>query len=918
MRKLLLSLLLFSISYLVHAQDSYTVQGTVQDTVNYSLTQYTSVSLIRASDSVLVTFTRADEGGHFALTVDQPGAYLLLYEHPLFASVVNNVEVNQPHTDVGTISLTSRRILLKEVVINGRQAITIKGDTIEYAADSFKTGQYDNVDALLRQLPGLEVGPDGSIKAYGKTVEKMLVDGDEFFSDDPAMVAKMLRASAVDAVQVYDAKTDKAEFTGIDDGTRVKTVNLKLKENAKHGYFGKVMAGGGTDDYWQNEAMFNAFKKKRKISAYGIMSNTMTGGLSSQDARKYQSGNSGGMVVYNSGDGNGYGWNGNFTGQGLPKTWNGGLHYSNDWNDKLNLNSNYSIAKNDVSALDNTVTQYILPDTQYYDNHHSENYNSNIRHSVNVNGEYELDSLSSFRMRVNGAMGNSNSKSYTESKAQAVNGDLINENKRTQINSGENKNLNAYLAYRKKFKKKGRSLSANLSANINDAESDGILQSEYHLYAIDSTNTIDQKKINDNQNQALGLGISYTEPIVDKLYLLFNYNLNVNNQESQIQSFNQDPGGDKYDVLDSLYSNHYIYNILQNRAGLRFQYNPKEKFTMTVGGDVSSSKYTQEDRMGDSTIDYHYLNFYPSLTVRYRKSQQSSLYFNYEGRSQQPSMSQLQPVQNNEDPLNVAIGNPDLKQSFLHSFRMNYYNFKVLTSQSVFLNGGFSFEQNAITLKQNIDHLGKRTYQYVNVNGNYNANMSASYGRRIVTNLQGGIRASSNYSRTHNFINNQANTNNTWSLSPSMYLYFNQDTTLRIYYSFDPSYRSTVSEIRTDIKTNYWNFNQSLNATWQLPFRFKVGTDIQWEVRQQLSADDQNNRVFLWNAWFSRDFLKDHSLELKAYANDILNQNIGYSRVTTADQISERNYNTIQRYFMLSLTWNFTKTGASAGTPGQK
>src|SRR5690625_2093244 len=150
----------------------------------------------------------------------------------------------------------------------------------------------------------------------------MLVVGDVFFSDDPAMVAKMLRASAVDAVQVYDKKSDEAEFTGIDDGKSVKTINLKLKENAKKGYFGKLMAGEGPPGYWQNEAMINAFKGKRKISVFGIMSNTQTGGLGFREARKY--GISGGR-------GNGYNYNGSYNGQGLPKTWNGGIHYGNAW-----------------------------------------------------------------------------------------------------------------------------------------------------------------------------------------------------------------------------------------------------------------------------------------------------------------------------------------------------------------------------------------------------------------------------------------------------------------------------------------------------------------------------------------------------------------------------------------------------------
>src|SRR5690625_2827845 len=152
MRKSFILFLLLSISITLHAQTSYNIRGTVKDTVNYSFTQYTSVSILRASDSVLLSFTRADEDGHFILSVDSTGSYLMLYENPRFASLVREVTITQPQTDLGMIPLTSRRVLLKEVVISGRKAVTIKGDTIEYAADSFKTGQYDNVDAMLKQL----------------------------------------------------------------------------------------------------------------------------------------------------------------------------------------------------------------------------------------------------------------------------------------------------------------------------------------------------------------------------------------------------------------------------------------------------------------------------------------------------------------------------------------------------------------------------------------------------------------------------------------------------------------------------------------------------------------------------------------------------------------------------------------------
>jgi hypothetical protein len=328
----------------------FSITGTLADTVNLTNTGYASVSVLNASDSVLQSFTRTDENGRFALNVKATGKYLLLISHPSFATYVDILDVDKTNTDAGTIIMTSKKQMLNEVIITDARAIVIKGDTIEYNADSFKTRAFDNVDELLKKLPGIEIGKDGKIKAYGQEVKKMTVDGEEFFSDDPAIVSKTLRASAIDKVQVFDKKSDQAAFSGVDDGERIKTINLQLKENAKKGYFGKAQLGGGVPGYFENEAMINAFKGKQKIAAYGIMSNTNTVGLGWEEENKYGSG----REFSQDDDGNFYSvsgtdeedWGGEYRGTGLPKSWVGGALYNNKWlNDSLIFSSNYKFFK---------------------------------------------------------------------------------------------------------------------------------------------------------------------------------------------------------------------------------------------------------------------------------------------------------------------------------------------------------------------------------------------------------------------------------------------------------------------------------------------------------------------------------------------------------------------------------------------
>ncbi|MBS1688857.1 MAG: carboxypeptidase regulatory-like domain-containing protein, partial [Bacteroidetes bacterium] len=290
--KHLFILFLLGSSYLCTGQ-SYTIKGSISDTLNSTHLPNASVTLLRASDSIMETFTRTDDNGAFELHPDTAGRFLIMITFPGFADYVDIVKIKDDHTlELGDIPMISRSHLLKEVVFSQQiAAIKVKGDTTEYMADSFKVKDNATVEELLKRLPGIQVDKDGKIVAQGEKIEKILVDGEEFFSDDPAVVIKGLQAKTVEKVQVYDKKSDQAEFTGIDDGQKTKTLNLELKDDMKKGYFGKIDAGGGTDGYFEDQAMINAFKGKRQLSAFGIMSNTGRVGLGWADRDKFSSGN---------------------------------------------------------------------------------------------------------------------------------------------------------------------------------------------------------------------------------------------------------------------------------------------------------------------------------------------------------------------------------------------------------------------------------------------------------------------------------------------------------------------------------------------------------------------------------------------------------------------------------------------------
>jgi hypothetical protein len=901
----------------------FTLSGSLKDTTNFISTAYASVSLIRSSDSILQTFTRTDEQGNFNLKAKKEGKYLLLVSHPSFAIFADEVNITQENTDLGSVIMTSKKQMLDEVTITDSRAIVIKGDTIEYNADSFKTRAFDNVDELLKKLPGIQVDRNGKIKAYGKDVKNMTVDGEEFFSDDPAVVAQTLRASAVDKVQVYDKKSDQAAFTGIDDGELTKTINLKLKDEAKKGYFGKVSAGGGLPSYWQNEAMINAFKKKRKIAAYGIMSNTNTNGLGWDESRNYGGSSNSwsqdddGTWTMEGGDNDFNDWGGQFRGQGLPKTWKGGANYSNKWmGDTLTFNGNYSYAKGVTEGLNNSRTQYILPDTQYVYEDNSTNTSVSQKHSFNTVTEYLIDTSSSIKLTLGGKYNVSDNNSNRNSRSVTMDGGLINSNNTIQQTHSESKNVNASLFYRKRFKKKGRTFSADFTGNWAANEGNGNLASDYNLYVVDSAYRIDQRKTSSGNSLTGKIKFSYTEPISKEVNLEVNYSLGLNNNESDNSSYDKQNAGNEYtDVFNPLFSSHYIFNTMQNQGGANMRFNFK-KMNFSFGGNVSNSRFSQRDELFDTSYAYNYLNFLPRASFTFNKSQTTSFTFRYNGRTTPPQISQLQPLRNNNDPLNITIGNPDLKQSYNHRFNLNYNNYKVLSSRSIYADASITLVQNAISQQQFIDLSGRRTTQFVNVNGNYNVWAYAGYGKKLFGAVQSRLNGGISYGHTNNFINGIANVNNNLSLTPSLNLDYYKDTTFNISYSFSPAYNLNESSIRTGAATKYWTFGQRLDGSVNLPYKIVIGTEIDWDIRQRLDPQDQNNNVFRWNAYISKAFLKDRSLVAKVYANDILNQNIGYTRYNDPSYISENTYNTIRRYFMLSLTWNFTKTGAKKGDDG--
>lgn len=921
MRKIFYPLFIFIVSFqITYGQDSE-IKGKLTDSSSNVVPSNAVISVLRQKDSVLVQFSRSTKNGDFEMNTLDSGKYILLVTYPDYGDYVEKFDLKKRESlDFKTIYLTQKAKLLAEIIIR-QSAVRIKGDTTEFTADSFHVKPNATVEDLLKELPGVQVDKDGKITAQGQQIQKVLVDGEEFFSDDPTVATRNLRADAIDKVQVFDKKSDQAEFTGIDDGQTTKTLNLKLKENAKHGYFGKLSAGA-SDKYYNGQALINAFKAKRQLSAFAIASSTDQTGLGWQDSRSYGFSNDnlqvmegGGIMITSNYDDLG---TQNFYGQGLPESVKAGIHFSNKWDDdKYNAGGNYLFNKLAVRGAGNTYTQNILQDSVYYTRESQNSYSDKMRNGLSGMAEIKLDSTSSLKITADGYVGHSQSNSDYESSALDENNKAVNTSKRFTSSKADNKGLRASALYRKKFKKQGRTLSINFDETYTDNSGNGYLNNVSNFYTTNGSifrrDSTDQNKVNTTTSNIAGLKATYTEPLSKKSYLEINYSFYNNNSSQNRLSYDKDQGG-KYSMLVDSLSNEFKYLYKTNSGGLNYRYNEK-KYNFSFGGNIANTAFQQTDQVKDTTRKYNYYNIFPRANFYYKFNAYSGIRFNYNGSTTQPTIDQLQPLKNNNDPLNVVIGNPNLKQEFRNSFNLSFNNYKVFSQRSIYIGTYFTSTNNAISSGYTIDNLGKRTTQYRNVNGNYSGNLYAGYNIKIPkTQINVGVSPQGNFSKNTNFVNGLKNVTTSTGLNLRLSLRTYKKEKYQFSLSATPSYNVSKSSISKVAGTNYWSYNYSVDGNYTLPGKLEIGSDVDMNFRQKLNAFDVNTDVILWNAYLEKKFLKNDALVLRFSIHDILNQNKGYNRTVQPFAIVEKHYLTYQRYGLITLTWNFNNKGG-AGAP---
>ncbi|HWR33610.1 MAG TPA: outer membrane beta-barrel family protein [Chitinophagaceae bacterium] len=926
MRKIYFVLLTICFTNSISAQKNGTVRGIAFDTISKQPVAGATITILEKKDSSLVTFTMTGNDGKFELKGLANGEYRLLITHVNYynSNSFFTVSENNKNAELGNIVMNDITKELPEVIVkNEAPPVTLINDTIQYNAGSFKVQPNANVEQLLKKLPGVKVEKDGTIKAQGEKVQKVLVDGKEFFSNDPKIATRNLPADAVDKVQVYDKQSDQARLTGFDDGNYEKTINLKLKKDKKKGLFGKVNAGAGSNERYEGKFNVNSFKGARQMSAIGMANNTNAEGFSFMDILNFsgalsqlKSGMAGGNVNINitANDAAQMGINPGGNNNGIKTAWGGGLNYNNIIGTKLDLQSNYFYNHYNPKLESNIQRQYFLPDSSYFYNQQSFSNNISNNHRINLNTLYQVDSMNSIRITPSLSFQQTNNRAETEYQTLSEDKLITNEGFSNTIANNKGYTFGNNIIWRKKFARKGRTFSLSLQTSLNESNGDGSLYSINNFYnpngSLLKKDTLNQQSKSKNDLKGYTAKAVYTEPIWKKSLLEFSVGRSntKNNSEKTTYDFNKLSG--KHDILNSTLTNDFENTYSYTNAGIRMR-TQKKKYNYSFGATWQQAELEGKIISGnkDSLISKTFRNILPNARFQYNFTKFKSYSLSYNTSTNQPNMSQLQPVPDNSNPLNIKNGNPGLKQEFNQAVQMNLNLLSPYKNKNLFMFMTGQFTKNKIVNYDTVSQQGVRTTKPVNVNGVYNINNNFSYSMPVRF-LKGSIELSSNtgFAKTKQFISKTENTIKTFSIGPDLRLDMNPTEKLNIAVGAGLNYNKTKYSLQSVLNTKYLSQEYDASMDWEMPKGFFFSTDFTYTINSQ-RANGFNTKVPLWNASLSKQVLKFNRGEIKFSASDLLNQNIGISRNTNNNYIEDSKVLTLRRFFLLSFTYSLSKTG---------
>ena len=911
--------------YIAQAQNTGSISGKVINAKDKKPVDFATIAVKSLKDSSVVASGQTNPDGSFSFKGIAPGKYRIYSAFLGLKTVTKDIEVAKAAVNAGEIAMSDDGVDLKDVNVTATIPIVVKKDTIEFDAKSIKVRENAVVEDLLKKVPGVEVAKDGSIKAQGETITKVKVDGKEFFGNDPLLATKNLPADMVDKIQVIDELSEQAQFTGIDDGTRNKILNITTKSGMKHGYFGNSTVGYGSNDRYDASLNVNKFDEDRQISFIGQFNNVnkqnfgQGGGVGNGFGG---GGGRGGGGFGGGGGGSSAGGNG-----GITNTNAAGLNFADTYKDGTQFQASYFFNKATSELLQNSHTQNLLGTGTTDINQKLDNTTDRINHRFNFMVDTKIDPSLSIKIQPN--------VTYTETDGNSVTD--YTRNFITSLTKGLQRNTTTAatpafsnnLLVRKSFKRRGRTLSLNVSTSINDNNGTNLNYRDETITTGTSKRDSLTNQLNNTSSHSINntTRLVYTEPLNKTLSVEFNYQNGYSNSDSQRDVLNYNPLTLQYDLVDNTFSNIYNNRTLTNAAGVSLTTTEK-KYNWNIGVAAQQTNRVNTNLTTGLKRTQNFINITPSAQFRYNFSNRKRLFINYRGSTTQPSIDQIQPIPDNTNSQTIYVGNPALKPSFNNQLRINFNNFNIENGRFFF--AGLNLTQTFNSIGNSVAQLpsGIQQVSYVNVDGVYAGNANATWSLPLMAERKLTLNISGNgaYNRNVNYIVPQGGTTsvknitNTYTISNGYKLVTNVDK-FDLTGGITGSYTNSSFSAQQSANTQFYTINPSFDVSYVLPANIRLAIDIDY-FRNFGGGDLYNQEYTILNPYISRQFFKNRGT-FKFSVNDALNQNTGVSRTATGTSIQDVNFNVLKRYYMLSFTYSLTRIGGRTMSgdmqmPGQR
>jgi len=916
--KTLYTLFIILITTITYAQ-SYSVTGKIIDENDDNIIG-ANVILGNATDSLFKAIS-TDKYGNFKLENVPQGSYKLRVSYIGFKTFSQQIFV-RGNIGLGKITIETDNVQLSEVEIV-EQTLTVvqKEDTTEINADAFKTNPDATAEDLVKKMPGV-TSTNGKISAQGEEVKEVLVDGRPFFGNDPNAALKTLPAEIIAKIQIYDKESEQSQLTGVSDGQTTKTINIITKSNMRSGEFGKVYAGYGYDNKYAAGGNINFFKNARRISIIAQTNNVNQQNFSNDDLLGVMGSGGGGRR-----GGRGGGSSGDFlvnAQNGISTTHAFGVNYSDKWGEKVDVSGSYFFNMSDNDARQNLVRTF-LSDANDFDQIYSETDSSqsrNINHRINFRLDYKIDEYKNLTIepRLTIQQNSGSQPIFGQNIASSI---LLNTTDYNFASDLAAIDFNGRVSYRQRFEKKGRSFSISLNSGYNENTGNSDLLSRNNYFTNTSlSDTLDQNADLNNDGWEASARVMYTEPLGEKAVIYADYDASIKRTNSDKKAYNFDELTQSYSTLNTPLSNEFVSDYLTQKVGLGVRFGDRKKMMVVAGLGVQWSELTNE--LIYPTVDNisrTFVNLIPFAMVRKNFSKSENLRLFYRVNTNPPSISQLQNVIDNSNPLKLEMGNPDLEQQVQHRLSLRY-NKTNTEKSSIFYatvsadlrenyigNSTFVARQDTLLADGIVLGRGGQLIMPANLKGYFNLNGFVTYGfpiKPLKTNLNFNISAG--YNTQPGLISGIENFSNTATAGIGITLSSNISEKVDFTLTSMSNINQSTNTANGFATTQYFNQISTGTLNLILAEHWVFQTDLVHNYYDGLS-DGFNQNYFLWNISIGRKFLKDNRGDLRFKVYDLLNQNTSISRNITPAYIEDVQTVVLQRYIMAIFTYDIRNFG---------